>query len=83
MNPAILRKMVRETLNMVPGYGHTEAMIVRAVNFRLPAPADLSDVRAAIEWNHGKAYLKAKLNEDTDQREYRITPAGIAKEEIS
>ncbi len=68
---------------MAPGYGFTEEMIVSGVNDRLAKDADLSEIRAAIEWNHGKAYLRSAMNEDTEVREYRITKAGIAKEEIS
>lgn len=80
---ARLRKYVRETLAMTPGYGHTEKMIVDAVNERLPVDANLTAIRDAIEWNHGKAYLRQEENEDTEQIEYSITKKGLAKEAIT
>jgi len=64
-------------------YGQTERMLQDAVNTRVPGKVDLTDLREAREWNHGKEYLKSKTNEDTDEVEFFITEKGLAKEEIS
>jgi len=57
-------------------------MIFRSVEERVPGPADLSEVRDAIEWNLGKNYIKRRRNEDTDEYEWLITAAGKAKEAV-
>jgi hypothetical protein len=78
-----LRALVREVLAMAPGYGLSDALLLRSVRQLLPlnAAAD-SDILAAAEWNLGKEYLTAGRNEDTEEREWRITHHGIAKQSI-
>lgn len=77
-----IRKLARETVAMTPGWGHTEEMLRTAVDERVAGRVDLSDLRDALEWNHGENYLRSKDNEDTDEKEYFITESGLAKESI-
>jgi hypothetical protein len=35
-----------------------------------------------IEWNRAKGYVEHRVNEDSDEHEWNITRAGVAKEEI-
>ncbi|MGE9266510.1 MAG: hypothetical protein ACQKBY_00315 [Verrucomicrobiales bacterium] len=79
---ARIRKLVRETLAMAPGYGQTEEMLKAALDERVAGRVDLSDLRDGVEWNHGKGYVRSRVNEDTDEKEYLITEAGISKEDI-
>jgi len=62
-------------------YGQTEKMLVDAVNSRIPGTVELTSFREAREWNHGEEYLRTKVNEDTDELQYYITPKGTAKAE--
>lgn len=77
-----LRKLVREALNLSPGYWYNDTMLCRAVNNMLPKEAQEIDVLHAAEWNLGNGYISTRSNEDTDEREWKITKAGIAKESI-
>jgi hypothetical protein len=77
-----LRELVRAALNLAQGYWFNDAMLVRAVNNMLPKEAKESEVLQAAEWNLGKEYIDTRKNDDTDQREWKITKAGIAKESI-
>lgn len=77
-----IRRLVRESLAMAPGYGQTEKMLREACDERVAGRVDLTDLREAIEWNHGEDFLRSRENHDTDETEYLITEAGLAKEQI-
>lgn len=78
-----LRKAVREVLAMEPGYGFTDAALVAAVNDLLPGRyIQENPILTAAEWNLGKEYVSAATNEDTDEREWKITEHGLAKESV-
>ena len=79
MTPGRLRALVREILANSAPYGQTEKMMITATNERVPGKVDLTEFRAAREWNHGKEYLRSKRNEDTDQVEFFATAKGLAK----
>ena len=76
----ILRKRVREVLLLGAPYGQTEEMLKDAVDELLPGKSDLTEFRAAREWNHGQEYLRSERNEDSEEMEYFITEKGISKE---
>ncbi len=77
------RQWVRAALAAVPGFAMTEEMLADAVGQKLPRGLfELSDMRAAVEWNIAEGYVKSRKNEDIDEREWLITPAGLAKEEL-
>lgn len=78
-----LRELVRSALNLAPGYWYNDKMLCRSVNNMLPKEEKESAVLEAAEWNLGKDYIDTRTNEDTDEREWKITKAGIAKESIS
>ena len=81
--PAHLRKLVREVLVLAPGYGLSDDMLCRFVRDLLPlnAATDGEILEAAV-WNLGKDYVADAKNEDSEEREWRITNHGIAKESI-
>lgn len=77
---AILRRKVREALNMAPGYGKTEVMLLEMVRVLYGAPVGLQDLRDAREWNHEHAYIRSEDDEDSGDVLWYITPAGTAKQ---
>ena len=77
------RELVRDVLNMAPGYGYSEDSLLDGINqISRPAEAKWSEVREWVEWNHSKGYLRVEFNEDLDEDLYFITSEGIAKESV-
>lgn len=80
---AKLRGLIREVLNMAPGYALEDEQLFAAVRELLPMNhAEDSDILRAAEWNLAKGYASEAKNEDSDNREWRITKDGIAKQSI-
>ena len=79
---AIVRRKVREALNMAPGYGKTEAMLLELVNELSGGGVDLQTLRDAREWNHEQGYIRSEDDEDSCQVLWYITHEGIAKQKI-
>lgn len=78
-----LRALVREILSIAPGYALEDAQLCDSVRELLPLnEADDSEILTAAEWNLGKGYATAANNEDTDNREWKITRDGLAKQSI-
>jgi hypothetical protein len=81
-SPAILRQLVRQVLALAPGYGFTDEHLCRAVRDLLPVNAATDgEIEEAAVWNLEKDYVRNRVNEDTEEREWLITQHGIAKEE--
>ena len=82
-NEGKLRALVREVLAMAPGYALEDEQLFAAVRELLPMhSAQDSDILRAAEWNLGKDYVTDAKNEDTDNREWRISKDGLAKQSI-
>lgn len=80
---AKLRELIRDVLNIAPGYAVSDEVLFQAVRELLPLhSAEESDILRAAEWNLGKGYVTEAKNDDTDNREWRITKDGIAKQSI-
>lgn len=78
-----LRGLIREVLNMAPGYKLEDGQLCEAVRELLPMhSAQDSDVLRAAEWNLEKDYVATGKNDDTDNREWCITKDGIAKQAL-
>ena len=82
MPVAILRRKVREALNMAPGFGKSEGMIHQIVNELTGGGVDLQDLRDARDWNHQELYIRREKDEDSDEYLWYITERGIAKQKI-
>lgn len=80
---AKVREKIRDVLNLAPGYGKTEALLLESVNELAGGGVTEAQLQAGIEWNHGKEYIRRRVNEDTDETEWLITAHGIAKEELT
>lgn len=82
-NDGKLRALVREVLGMAPGYALEDAQLYAAVRELLPMHhAEESDILRAAEWNLSKGYVSTADNDDTDNREWRITKDGLAKQSL-
>ena len=77
---AILRRKVREALNMAPGYGKSEAQLLELVRELAGGPVGLQDMRDAREWNHEMGYIRSEDDDESNDVIWFITQAGIAKQ---
>ena len=78
-----LRRLIRDVLALAPGYALEDVALCAAVRELLPMhSAEDYHILAAAEWNLAKGYAAAADNEDTDNREWRITKDGLAKQSI-
>ena len=77
---AIIRRKVREALNMQPGYGKTEAMLLELVRALSGGPVDLQDLRDATDWNIEEFFVRRELDDESETYLFYITTAGIAKQ---
>jgi len=78
----ILRIKIREALNMAPGYGKSEAMLLQIVNQLTGGGIGLQELRDAREWNHEQGYIRSEEDSDTDEILWYITASGIAKQKL-
>jgi hypothetical protein len=78
-----LRGLVRDVLEMAPGFAMPDALLCAAVRELMPmhSAAD-SDILGAAEWNLGRGFVTEAKNDDTDLREWRITKDGMAKQSL-
>lgn len=77
---AIVRRKVREALNMAPGYGKTEAQLHEMVAMLAGGPVSLQELRDAREWNHENGFIRSEDDDESETVLWYITPAGIAKQ---
>jgi|GEM_PF-2216725 len=78
---ALYRRYIREVLALAAPYAATDQQLEASVDALVSGPINLSLYRAALEWNLSQDYVRAKTNEDTDLREWRLTDLGKAKQE--
>ena len=77
---AIVRRKVREALNLAPGFGKTEAMLLELVNELCGGGVDLQSLRDAMEWNHVEAFIRSEYDSEAEETLWYITKNGIAKQ---
>ena len=78
---SLIRKSVREVLNMRPGFGKTEDQLLDFVNELIGGGVTLQDLRDAVEWNLYKTYVRSRRDDEAEETLWFITAEGIAKEE--
>jgi hypothetical protein len=78
---SLIRKSIREVLNMRPGFGKTEDQLLDFVNELIGGGVTLQDLRDAVEWNLSKTYVRSRRDEEAEETLWFITAEGIAKEE--
>ena len=77
---AIVRRKVREALNMAPGYGKSEAQLHELVCELAGGPVSLQDLRDAREWNHENGFVRSEDDGESGLILWFITREGIAKQ---
>lgn len=77
-----LKRYVRDVCSLAKGYGVTEKFMHDSINQLVPAGVEIDDLREAVEWNVSQGFVKRAKNEDTEDFEWSITKAGIAKDNI-
>lgn len=80
MNDPSYRKWIREALATASPFAVPEKALQDAVRSMAGDGFDLSVHRRAIEWNLSQDYIQSATNADTDNKEWRLTKRGAAKE---
>ena len=81
--PGKLRQLVRDVLVISPGFPVTDEALCDHVRELLPLhSAEDSAILDAAVWNLGEGYVSARDNKETEEREWRITKDGIARQQI-
>lgn len=82
VSPGRVRKAVREVLQMQEGEPLGEAPMLDAVNELTGGGVDLTQLRDALEWNHGEAFVRKEYVEEAELDGWVITKAGINHDRI-
>ena len=79
---SMIRRKVREVLNMQPGFGKTEALLAEYVPTLVGGPVSLQEVRDAMEWNHLQGYIRSQDDAESETTLWYITQSGQAQQRI-
>lgn len=82
ISKAMIRRKIRTALNIRPGIGRTEEMLMDAVNELVGGGVSLQELRDGIEWNHGENFIRSEWDAEAEWTEWFITKEGIAEENI-
>lgn len=82
VSKAMIRRKIREVLNMRPGFGKTEKMLLEGVNELTGGGVSLQELRDGMEWNHGETYIRSEFEDQAEETLWFITPDGIAQQKI-
>ena len=85
VSAGMVRRKIREVLNMRPGRGKTEDVLLEFVNELCGGGVDVQMLRDGLEWNLGEAFVRyADKNEtESGEKEWFITRAGQEHENIT
>lgn len=82
VSPGRARKAVRDVLKFQEGDPLAEEPMLDAVNELVGGGVDLTQLRAALEWNHGEAYVATEYIDELELKGWVITKAGINHDRI-
>jgi len=82
ISKAMIRRKIREVLNIRPGFGKTEKFLLEAVNELTGGGVSLQELRDGLEWNHSETYIRSKFEDEAEETLWFITPEGIAQQSI-
>lgn len=82
ISTARIRKKIREALNISPGTGKTEAMLLEMVNELVGDGVSLQELRDGMEYNHGENFIRSAFDKEAEVTEWFITRTGIQQENI-
>lgn len=83
ISTARIRRKIREALNISPGTGKTEAMLLEMVNELVGGGVSLQELRDGIEWNHSEVNIRSEYDDEAEVTEWFITKEGIRLENIT
>lgn len=73
---------MREVLVLADGSPRTEQQILRGVRRLAGEEVTLQEVRDAMDFNHGEAFIRSEFNKQEEVVHFFITKAGQAQERI-
>lgn len=82
VSPAEARKAVRDVLAAQEGDPISEAQLLTKTNYLVGGGLDLSQLREALEWNHGEALVRTEYIKEADMTSWFITRTGINYDRI-
>ena len=82
VSKSMIRRKIREVLNIRAGFGKTEKFMLESVNELTGGGVSLQELRDGIEWNHGEAYIRSKYQDEADETLWFITAEGVAQQNI-
>jgi hypothetical protein len=82
ISTARIRRNIRVALNISPGTGKTEGMLLEMVNELVGGGVSLQELRNGMEYNHGETYIRNHYDKEADVTEWFITKLGIQQENI-
>jgi hypothetical protein len=77
-----VRQKIREVLRMQDGEPLAVAPMLEAVNELVGGGVDLTQLRDALEWNHGEAFVRSEEIDELELKGWVITKAGINHDRI-
>ena len=82
VSTGMIRRKIRAVLNIRPGFGKTERVLLEGVNELVGGGVSLQELRDGIEWNHAEGLIRSKEDKEAEVILWFITEQGIAKENI-
>lgn len=80
MAPNVYRQYIRQVIKGAAPFGVPEEALASAVKDLIGGAFDLSTFRDAMERNLSEDLIRSHDNADTDLKEWKLTPKGLAKE---
>lgn len=77
-----IREAVREVLFIADGDKRTEDQILRGVRRLVGDDVTLQQVRDAMEFNHGEAFIRSQFDRNEEVDHWFITKSGQAQQRI-
>lgn len=82
VSKGMIRRKIRTALNMRPGFGKTEAMLLDNVNELTGGGVSLQELRDGVEWNLSERNIRSEEDNQSDETLWYITPNGQALENV-
>lgn len=79
MKRVMLRRLVREALDLASPQKLTSDLIEDAVESRGTGDVSQDEIREAMEWNQSKGFITYEYNEDLEVDLWSLTDRGAAK----
>lgn len=78
-DPILIRKLLREALSLAAERWFIETLLYKSTR-SLAGELKVAEFSDARNWNEARGYIEKRHNNDYDEHEWRLTPAGREKE---